>query len=32
MFCEEKRLGILEIVDYLGMPKIDKDKKVGCGD
>jgi hypothetical protein len=27
MFCEEKRLGILEIVDYLGMPKIDKDKK-----
>jgi hypothetical protein len=27
MFCEEKRLGVLEIVDYLGMPKIDKDKK-----
>jgi len=27
MFCEEKRLGILEIVDYLGMPRIDKDKK-----
>ena len=27
MFCEEKRLGILEIVDYIGMPKIDKDKK-----
>jgi hypothetical protein len=29
IFCEEKRLGILEIVDYLGMPKIDKDKKWG---
>ena len=27
LFCEEKRLGILEIADYLGMPKIDKDKK-----
>ena len=27
MFCEEKRLGVLEIVDYLGMPNIDKDKK-----
>ena len=27
MFCEEKRLGVLEIVDYLGMSKIDKDKK-----
>ncbi|MEP0823880.1 MAG: hypothetical protein HRF40_00185 [Nitrososphaera sp.] len=27
MFCEEKRLGVLEIVDYIGMPKIDKDKK-----
>lgn len=27
MFCEEKRLGILDIVDYIGMPKIDKDKK-----
>jgi hypothetical protein len=26
LFCEEKRLGILEIADYLGMPKIDKDK------
>ena len=26
-FCEEKRLGILEIVDYIGMPRIDKDKK-----
>jgi hypothetical protein len=21
MFCEEKRLGVLEIVDYIGMPK-----------
>jgi hypothetical protein len=27
MFCEEKRLGILEIVDYIGMPRIDSDKK-----
>lgn len=27
LFCEEKRLGILDIVDYIGMPKIDKDKK-----
>ena len=27
MFCEEKRLGILDIVDYIGMPRIDKDKK-----
>ncbi len=27
MFCEEKRLGILEIVDYIGMPKISKDKR-----
>jgi hypothetical protein len=27
LFCEEKRLGILEISDYIGMPKIDKDKK-----
>jgi hypothetical protein len=27
LFCEEKRLGILEIADYLGMPKINKDKK-----
>ena len=26
-FCEEKRLGILEITDDIGMPKIDKDKK-----
>jgi hypothetical protein len=22
IFCEEKRLGILEIVDYIGMPKL----------
>jgi hypothetical protein len=27
IFCEEKRLGIEEIVDYIGMPKIHKDKK-----
>ena len=27
MFCEEKRLGILQIAYYIGMPKIDKDKK-----
>ena len=27
IFCEEKRLGILEIVDYIGMPKINKDQK-----
>jgi hypothetical protein len=27
LFCEEKRLGILEIADFIGMPKIDKDKK-----
>lgn len=27
LFCEEKRLGILEISDNIGMPKIDKDKK-----
>lgn len=27
LFCEEKRLGILEIADIIGMPKIDKDKK-----
>jgi len=24
MFCEEKRLGILEIVDYIGMPSIEE--------
>jgi hypothetical protein len=27
LFCEEKRLGILEISDNIGMPKIDEDKK-----
>jgi hypothetical protein len=27
LFCEEKRIGVLGIADYLGMPKIDKDKK-----
>ena len=27
LFCEEKRLGILEIADNIGMPKIDDDKK-----
>jgi hypothetical protein len=27
LFCEEKRLGILEIADNIGMPKIDKDRK-----
>ncbi len=27
IFCEEKRLGILQIADYIGMPKTDKDKK-----
>jgi len=27
LFCEEKRLGMLEIVDYIGMPRIDKEKK-----
>jgi hypothetical protein len=27
LFCEEKRLGVLEIADYVGMPKIDRDKK-----
>ena len=27
LFCEEKRLGILEIAEYLGMPTIEKDKK-----
>jgi hypothetical protein len=27
LFCEEKRLGVLDIADYLGMPSIDKDKK-----
>lgn len=27
LFCEEKRLGVLEIAEYVGMPTIDKDKK-----
>ena len=27
LFCEEKRLGILEIADKIGMPKIEKDRK-----
>jgi hypothetical protein len=27
LFCEEKRLGILEIADNIGMPRIDRDKK-----
>jgi hypothetical protein len=27
MFCEEKRLGILEIVDYIGMPKKKQDEE-----
>lgn len=27
LFCEEKRLGILDIVDYIGMPKINKNEK-----
>ena len=27
LFCEEKRLGILDIADYIGMPKIDKGYK-----
>jgi hypothetical protein len=27
LFCEEKRLGNLDIADYVGMPLIDKDKK-----
>lgn len=27
MFCEEKRLGILDIVDYIGMPKKNKNEK-----
>jgi len=26
LFCEDKRLGIEEIVDYIGMPQIDKYK------
>ncbi|MGE3858533.1 MAG: hypothetical protein AB7F53_00940 [Nitrososphaeraceae archaeon] len=27
LFCEEKRLGIIDIADYIGMPKIDKGHK-----
>ncbi|MDW3610528.1 MAG: hypothetical protein QOK90_00215 [Nitrososphaeraceae archaeon] len=27
LFCEEKRLGILDIADKIGMPKIEKGKK-----
>lgn len=27
IFCEEKRLGILEIVDYIGMPSIPEDQE-----
>ena len=27
LFCEEKRLGIIDIADYIGMPKIDKGYK-----
>ncbi|HZE78857.1 MAG TPA: hypothetical protein VE089_09955 [Nitrososphaeraceae archaeon] len=27
LFCEEKRLGILEIADYIGMPKIAKNQR-----
>jgi len=27
LFCEEKRLGILEIVDYIGMPTIAEDQE-----
>ena len=27
LFCEEKRLGVLEIADYVGMPLIDRNKK-----
>ena len=27
MFCEEKRLGVLDISDKIGMPTIDKNKK-----
>lgn len=27
LFCEEKRLGNLDIADYVGMPFIDKNKK-----
>lgn len=27
LFCEEKRLGVLDIVDYIGMPKIENYQK-----
>lgn len=27
LFCEEKRLGILDIVEYIGMPRIEEGKK-----
>jgi len=27
LFCEEKRLGILDIADYIGMPRIEKGEK-----
>jgi len=27
LFCEEKRLGILDIVDFIGMPRIEQGKK-----
>jgi hypothetical protein len=27
LFCEEKRLGVLEIVDYIGMPGIAEDQE-----
>ena len=26
LFCEEKRLGILDIVEFIGMPKIEEGK------
>ncbi|HEY5631909.1 MAG TPA: hypothetical protein VI278_13955 [Nitrososphaeraceae archaeon] len=31
LFCEEKRLGVLEIAEYVGMPTIDRDKKWAVG-
>jgi hypothetical protein len=27
LFCEEKKLGILDIVEFIGMPRIEQDKK-----
>src|SRR5687767_16010315 len=27
LFCEEKRLGILDIAEYIGMPKLEKGNK-----